>query len=53
MLTLPQIAGAAHGFNMLRDLGAELGAQATHMNVDGAAATVVVETPHLGKQHLT
>ena len=46
-LALPQIASAAHGFDMLGNLGAELSAQAAHMHIDRAAAAVIVEAPHL------
>ena len=51
-LALPQIASAAHGFDVLGNLGAELGAQAAHMHIDRATAAVIIEAPHLGEQHL-
>ena len=49
-LRAPKIADAAHRLQMLRELGAELCADASDVHVDGTAASVVIEAPHTAQQ---
>ena len=46
-LRAPKVADAAHGFETLGQLRAKLRTDTTNMHVDGARATLVVETPHV------
>ena len=48
-LALPQIASAAHGFDVLGNLGAELSAQAAHMHIDRAAGRRNSRSPTPGR----
>ena len=52
MLVLKQIAHAADGGDVRRDLRTHLGADASNVHVDGARAAAILEAPHAVQQHL-
>ena len=52
LLVLKQIAHAADGGDVCRDLRAHLGADASNVHVDGARAAAVLKAPHAVQQHL-
>ena len=49
-LVLKQIAHAADGGDVRRDLRAHLGADASDMHVDGTGAAAVLKAPHAVQQ---
>lgn len=52
LLVLKQIANAADGGDVRRDLRAHFGADASDVHVDGARAAAVLKAPHAVQQHL-
>lgn len=52
LLVLKQIAHAADGGDVCRDLRAHLGADASNVHVDGARAAAVLKAPHAVQQYL-
>lgn len=52
LLVLKQIAHAADGGDVRRNLRAHLGTDASNVHVDGARAAAVLKAPHAVQQHL-